>query len=264
MAEHPPKCPDLWIPSALDYFAPAQDRTFTPHGPWKHSYYVLNIDESDFSSKIPSPQGVLHISRGKTAWGKFALDIEMLTSKHQWKAFHQTRIEARCRADTLAAPLSWQTESVILDSSINPFEETRVRQSGSLSGANVTIRDANSRKIAVPSRVCTSYGLFDVVQRLDYDNFSPLGFCMLEDMDLVKSGQTLYKLDPLTVQAPCGPMTLHGFLQIGSGILPWHYWLDETGRLILASGGLRAFVFNPGAALQNCDTRWVSHEVKAK
>ena len=257
-------CPDLWIPSALDYFAPPAEQAFKPDGPWEHSWYVLNIDESDFSFKRPSPQGVLRITRGKTAWGKFDLNIDMLTSKHQWKAFHHTTIQAQCKADLLASPVSWQLESVILDPYMRPFEETRVHQSGSLARGALTIKAANKRKVWVPRNVAANYGMFDVVQRLAYDNFAPFCFCMLEDMDLVKVGQVLYKLDPLNVETSRGKMGLCGFLQIGTGILPYHYWLDESGRLILASGGLRAFVFNPNAKIADCDTSWIFDEVRAE
>jgi hypothetical protein len=41
---------------------------------------------------------------------------------------------------------------------------------------------------------------------------------------------------------------LRGFRQIGRGILPTHYWLDDEHRLIAASGGLRAFIWDNGAA----------------
>ena len=257
------KCPDLWIPSALEYYAPAE-HDFNCDGPWQQSWYVLNIDESDFKSKRPSPQGVLRITRGETAWGKFDLNIDMLTSKHQWKAFHHTTIEAKCKADALATPVSWKLESVILDPYLNPFEETRVRNAGSLAGGVVTIKAEKKRRTAVPENIAANYGLFDAVQRLPYDDFACLCFCMLEDMELVKPGQMLYKLDPIEAVAASDTLRLHGFLQLGTGILPYHYWLDDSGRLALASGNLRAFVFNPNANIGNCDMSWVFHEVTAK
>ena len=257
-------CPDLWIPSALDYYAPAGESDFRPDGLWQHSYYVVNMDESDFKSKKPSPQGVLRITRGKTAWGKFDLNIDMLTSKHQWKAFHHTTIEAKCKADTLATPVSWKLESVILDPYLNPFEKTRVRNSGSLARRTVTITAEKKRTTSVPENVAANYGLFDAVQRLAYDDFACLCFCMLEDMELVKPGQMLYKLAPVEVEGAESTIKLHGFLQLGTGILPYHYWLDDSGRLALASGNLRAFVFTPNANIGDCDRSWVFHEVTAK
>jgi hypothetical protein len=261
---HHSTSPDLWIPSALEYFAPAAEENFKPEGPWQHSWYVLNIDESDFKSKKPSPQGVLRITRGKTAWGKFDFNIDVLTSRHQWKAFHHTNIEAKCKADMLATPISWKLESVILDPYLNPFEETRVRNSGSLAHGSVTIDAEKKRRISVTENVAANYGLFDAVQRLAYDDFACLCFCMLEDMELVKPGQMLYRLGHIEVEAVSGTIKLHGFLRLGTGILPCHYWLDDSGRLVLASGSLRAFVFNPNANIGNCDTSWVFHEVRAK
>ena len=77
-------------------------------------YDVINADQQRQLYER-NPYNVVRITRGKTAWGKFDLNIDMLTAKHQWKGFHHTTIEAKCKADTLATPVSWNLESVIFN-----------------------------------------------------------------------------------------------------------------------------------------------------
>ena len=71
---------------------------------------------------------------------------------------------------------------------------------------------------------------------------------MLEDLDLFKPEQSLRPVGAVTLELGGRQVRLHGFRQIGRGILPTHYWLDDEHRLIAAAGALRAFIWDTGAA----------------
>lgn len=257
-------CVDLWVPTAFEYFARPASRDFDPEAPWQHSYYVLNIDESDFSAKKPSPQGVLHITRERTKSGRFELCVDLIAAKQQWKTFFQTKIKIKCRADQLGTPYEWQVETAILDTDGNTFKTTRVAESGRVKGGWIIRKGKKTRRIKAPEEFTSNFSLFEAVQRLGGRKIDSGKFDLLEDMDLLKPDQKLYNLKETGVETNDGKMKLRGYCLIGRGILPYHYWLDENNRLVLASGSLRAFVFNPDASLENCDTSWVFHEVKAK
>ena len=58
-------------------------------------------------------------------------------------------------------------------------------------------------------------------------------------MQMLRSGGAV------TVEFAGGPVRLHGFRQIGRGVLPYEYWVDEQGRLVLAVGGYQGYLLNP-------------------
>jgi hypothetical protein len=66
---------------------------------------------------------------------------------------------------------------------------------------------------------------------------------MLEDLRLRREKQSLAPEDETVVETAAGPLHLYGFRQLGAGISPTHYWLDEHGRLLLALGKMRAYIW---------------------
>jgi len=40
---------------------------------------------------------------------------------------------------------------------------------------------------------------------------------------------------------------LHAYSQVGRGIVPWVYWVDEQGRLLFIVAGLEGYVLNAQA-----------------
>ena len=70
---------------------------------------------------------------------------------------------------------------------------------------------------------------------------------MLEDLELLKPGQRLYYAGSDEFPVGGKQMKLHSFEQLGWGIIPYTYWLDESHRLIVAIGSLRAYVLDSKA-----------------
>ena len=40
------------------------------------------------------------------------------------------------------------------------------------------------------------------------------------------------------------PVRLHAYDHLGEGIVPWIYWVDDRGRLLLAVSGLEAYLLD--------------------
>jgi hypothetical protein len=74
-----------------------------------------------------------------------------------------------------------------------------------------------------------------------------------ETADVLLSGRHLTKrraahLDKRQARKPARslrgtqPVRLHAFEQLGDGIVPWIYWVDDRGRLLVAVSGLEAYI----------------------
>ncbi len=95
-----------------------------------------------------------------------------------------------------------------------------------------------------PKAFTGSWLLFDVVQRLSFDT-KPIQFDMLDDLERLKSRQRIAPGPTVEITVGGHHLSLHSFEQTGEGILPYCYWLDDQHRLLMAVGGLRAFIWDP-------------------
>ena len=73
---------------------------------------------------------------------------------------------------------------------------------------------------------------------------------MLEELDIVRDSQCLTYLGTHEIVLANGVNKLHAYRQIGQGLLPFHYWLDQQHRVVFATGALRAFVLRDGLTKQ--------------
>ena len=135
-------------------------------------------------------------------------------------------------------PTSYQNRSLPMASAKNHF-------TGRVEGDEIINEGCSPITLAPTTKLAVNWGVFDAVQRLESKLEVPLTFDMLEDFDLHKPGQTLRSGGALTVEFAGESVRLHSFLQTGWGILPWEYWLNEQGRLVLAVGGFKGYVLNP-------------------
>jgi hypothetical protein len=143
---------------------------------------------------------------------------------------------------------------VSLDTDGKPIELTRVEESGEVKDGGVEVRPAKEgmrpRTLKVPSPFTSNWSLFEAVQRLPGKETSPIQFALLEDLDLLKEGQRLTFRGETTLTLNGKTIPLQEYQQIGDGILPFHYNLDEQRRLIVALSGQRAYLWNPKAQEQ--------------
>ena len=99
-----------------------------------------------------------------------------------------------------------------------------------------------------PVPATSHWSLFDAVQRLPGKATRPLRFTMLEEMDLVKPDQRLEFREETDLEVGDTTLHLRGYQQIGWGVLPWQYWVDDQGRLLFAFSGVRACIYNTKAS----------------
>ena len=160
----------------------------------------------------------------------------------------RTRFEVDCAADALATPTSWSLKSENLDADGKPTKGTAFAETGTVGDDAITIRfGERARTEKVPKPVTSNWSLFDTVQRLPGAKTAALRFTLLEELDLVKAGQRLEFRERKDFKLNGRTLPLTGYQQIGQGVLPWQYWVDERGRLLFAFSGVRAYIHDPKA-----------------
>jgi len=229
---------------AVEQLQPPQG-AFDPSSAWEHTYKVY-IQESERGAKgeHPKPYGTLVLNRKAAESGRFQLDVncEIFTRA---RSGLRTRATLTCAADRLATPQEWRLNSEPFEQN-KPVEGTSVTETATVRDGVVVRTGRVARKLAVPGPFTSNWSLCEAVQRLPFDSPTPLRFDMLEDLDLFKAGQSLHSVDTFDAQVGGRTLRLHTFRQIGHGILPYHYWLDDQRRLIAAAGGLRAILWEKG------------------
>lgn len=216
---------------------------FDPNGQWKHTYQIWLVGGG--KQRV---RGFLRLERASARGGNSVLlkvDMSVLQAAG---AVHHTKATLRCAADSLATPRSWQIESTILDASGKPIEATGVTESASAKDGKIEVTAGTQTFVRkVPQVFTSNWSLFDVVQRLPGKEAKPLEFALLEDLDLVKKRQRLSYWKTMNLELGGKTLRLHGYQQIGNGILPYQYWVDDQRRLLFAISGTRAYIFDPDA-----------------
>jgi hypothetical protein len=136
----------------------------------------------------------------------------------------------KCRNNQLASPVEWRLSS--------RFEGRDGK----------VIPELGSRNHGVAAEPATGtasdWCLFEAVQRLAFDKRSSLSFDLLEGMSVSKPGHRLFYRGTYPMKVDGQSTPLHCFAQLGSGILPYEYWLDNRHRLLAVISMNKAYVLD--------------------
>jgi len=233
---------------------------FDPEDAWEHVYDVFPVyGKLDVTGQAWSARhkGALRIRRTPLAQEGAVrlevtsevtfLDFEPLPTRSQ-----RTTARVRCLADTLSTPVAWELQSTAHNAEGNARAMSELRESGSLYDGTLEFSNGDrSRTVQVVGEVTSNWSLFDAVHRLPCDERASFEFVMLEDLRLPRRGQSLAWAGRTEISMRGSAVRLHGYRQVGEGVLPLHYWLDEEGRLLLVLGNVRAYIWKGAATAIN-------------
>jgi len=224
---------------ALADISPPAGR-FDPNGTWKHTYQIWLVERG--------ASGYLRLERSLSADGRsVGLSVEMSVVQAT-RAVYQTKVDLQCAPDALSTPRSWRIESMILDPKGQPIDVAKVAETATVKDGTIEVTTGKHTFVRkVPSVLTSNWSLFDVVQRLSGKETKPLGFALLEDLDLLKEGQRLSYWQTTKIELGGKAIPLCGYQQTGAGILPYQYWVDDPHRLLFAISGVRAYILDPNA-----------------
>jgi len=232
---------------ALARFAPP-DGDFDPQGKWTHKYRLWLVSSGGLAPKPADKhyRGFLQIRRGLSADGnQITLHVRQ-SILQQTPGVHDTAAVIECAADALASPRSWKLKHTVRDGRMKPVPKVRVDQKGEIRNGSVQVdygnRTTNRR---VPPLLTSDWSLLDAVQRLRRRESPPLEFAMLAQLDLLKRSQRIAYCGVDEYRLGGHSLRLHCYQHVGNGILPYKYYVDQQGRLLVAVGGLTAYIFDP-------------------
>ncbi len=230
----------------LDDFSPPG--SFDPEGEWKNVYRIWLVTRRS--------NGFLSIERTPASDSSpVTLNVETCVLQAA-KVIHRTRAKLQCADDSLSTPQSWDVKSEILDPDFQRIEVADSWETGRIKDGKLFVNidqeglgggGSLARHHKLPESYTSNWSLFDAVQRLPGEGMMPMEFDLLEDSDLLKSKQKLSYWKSADLNIGDNVLQLTGYQQIGQGILPYQYWVDEHHRLLFVISGIRAYIFDPDA-----------------
>ena len=223
---------------------PAPTSDFDPAGPWKQVYRIWMT-----GGAWDNLRGIATIERSATKDGAFNLNVVEELGMDRMRSLHETTVDARLTEDAIATPKKWSLTSRVFDvKTKKEFVEGTVRQSGVCDGRTIKLKtNGFDDKAKAPKAWTSNWPLFEAVQRLPRKKIKPLEFEVLDDFDTMKTDHRLTCRGEETLLFGGKPTTVTRYDEIGRGTLPWSYYVDERGRLLLALTQLRAYILDADA-----------------
>ncbi len=211
---------------AMDRF-PHTPAGFQPDGNWTNKYRIWTCH--GYRESGNQNVGSLRITRSVDSQGTFVLKVrrEVIQTDELTNVIDAT---VKCQLNQLASPNKWKLSSLFSGVDHKEISELSSDEDGGIAqGAG---------------RVTGDWCLFEAVQRLAFDKRTSFGFDMLEGMSLSKPGQHLSYHGTSPMKTNGESMPLHCFVQLGSGILPCEYWLDDRHRLLAVVSMNKAYILD--------------------
>jgi len=211
---------------AVDRF-PRTPASFKPDGNWTNKYRIWTCH--GYRESGNETVGSLEITRRADSAKTFLLTVrrEVIQTDELTNVIEAT---IRCRADRLASPRQWKVSSRFTDADRREIAELSNDEQGGIAEQ--------------AGRVTGDWCLFEAVQRLEFDERTSLSFDLLEGMSLSKTGQRLSYRGTFPTKTGAEGRTLHCFSQLGHGILPCEYWLDDRHRLLAVISMNKAYILD--------------------
>lgn len=229
------------------YEAPTGD--FDSQGAWQHTYDLILPELAD--GKIEAQvAGSLRLCRTPANNdGQVRLDVLKMAhlSDRTWQ---RISAELWCRPDALGAPVRWSSDSAILDWQEKPIDATRFAESGEVHDGRI-VRGGKVCTTGLSGPYTSNWSIIEALQRLPHEGKLSLAFVMLEELDLLRPRQRLASCGVTECVAGGQSLRLEGYYQVGEGILPIHYWLDEQRRVLFVVCGLNAYMLKSTQPLEN-------------
>jgi hypothetical protein len=242
---------------------------FDPGGDWQLDYGVYTFTSQ---SRQPVPGGLVGRMRlARKAAGEGEATLKLDYEKNAPGVLQKVAAEIRCKTDVLSTPIWWNYSARVVNGEGKPYENSVVAKRAEAADGRIEIVDDRSRqRIAVNGPFSVNWALWDAVMRMPREPGEPVRFTMLDHFDQLKHRQTLAyrksvvvalgqrrfkqqtskELEKGRIQQTRWATTggreviLHGFEQLGEGIVPWVYWVDDQGRLLFAVSGLEVYVLD--------------------
>ncbi|MHC4755828.1 MAG: hypothetical protein ACYTBP_11870 [Planctomycetota bacterium] len=217
-----------------------QNGAFEPQSGWEQEYTIWTLYPP--FPKIgyeASGAGFLKI-RKITHSQKVQYNVECKVKLGlKYKLFHATIYADN---NLLHTPVSWKVEDQMLDQDQRAAALTKINISANVEGNQLLFSGGIEKTIKLNRPWTLDYVLFDVLQQLNFNKSEPLLFDMYENFDMFRPNQEISRCGDVVAIVQGKSLNLHGFKQLGCGILPRHYWVNDQRQLLFVIGCHVAYI----------------------
>ncbi|MDP6038187.1 MAG: hypothetical protein QGG64_06525 [Candidatus Latescibacteria bacterium] len=176
-----------------------------------------------------------------------ALDRSTIHPGHA--CVHHSEAQMQCVEDELASPVSWHFETRFVGN-MGSFPQAEIVKDGRVEGDTIETERAGRVSVQqVNGLVTSNWSLMEALQRLDGSEV--LDFTLLDELDKIKPGQSVRCSGKMDMPFGDALVEVYAYRHVGQGFLPWFYYVDLNGRLLLAINGLRAYILDPNAEAEH-------------
>jgi hypothetical protein len=238
-----PLAPDLLARMGLLSGFPPAPTGFQPDGGWVHNYRIVACQ--GYLDRGNRNIGFLQLER--IAGGQKTFTLRLLQKILQDAGSqHILQGDVHCEKDACASLLGWRLTSSFADLDGNALAGLGAKESGSVAAGVLTaMSGAQVVKQDLVRPLAADWCLLEAVQRLPFQPVLARPFDVLEGLRLLRDEHRLVYRGRYVWSGK--PSPLHWFHQIGFGLLPQEYWLDERHRLLVAATGSRAYILDDEA-----------------
>jgi len=236
-----------------------------PAGQWQLEYRTYSLAAI---GGIGGQAGSVRLGRQQQPGGTFRLEVECRKPAGNGRTC-RLAAEVEARVAPLPAPLCWSWTGEILDAAADAPPLSRLTRSAKLEEGVLKLA-GGARQVPLAGPCTINWLLWEAVGRLPREPFPPLAFTLVHDFDRPLPQHTLHYAETVnlllgerqvrqtkteeleqgrittTFWGPAGGqvLRLHVYQHLGTGSVPWVYWVDDQGRVLLAVSGFEAYALN--------------------
>ena len=225
--------------------SPPSSEDFKPDGNWVNTYRIWTCH--GYRQSGNQNVGFVRLKRIPDSDKAFALNVHQEVVETDGM-LNVIDADIKCLNNELASPVQCNLTSRIIGPDRKQRPELGTEEKVLINGNVMSVETGgHTFKRKVSSQLACDWCLFDAIQRLKISKEPALAFDMLEGLSLLKKDQRLsYRgLYPMKIGGENIP--LHCFVQLGSGILPCEYWLDDHHRLLAVTSMNKAYILDEQA-----------------
>jgi len=230
---------------ALSNFPPSSE-DFKPNGNWVNTYRIWTCH--GYRESGNENVGFVQIERATGKPNKsFTLKVHQQVVETDGM-LNIIDASIKCLNNELASPVQWHLTSRIIRPDRKQRRELGTEEKVLINGNVMSIETSgHTIKRKVSSQLTCDWCLFEAIQRLAFNKQTSLNFDLLEGLSLLKKGQRLSYRGLYPTKMSGENIPLHCFVQLGNGILPCKYWLDDHHRLLVVVSMNKAYIFDEQA-----------------
>lgn len=231
---------------------------FDPASDWENSYDLVYSGPQDFTEPYKYIYGSLRLGAAFSD-GTVRLTVNSVRQtgqnfKHE-REFLTTAFD--CNRDELFSlkdPSSWTLKAEtrnIQSASAAPYRN--YFQKGSLSKSRIYKKGMAGSSFLYRTTegapVVSNWSLLAAVQTMPRER--RFAFSYFEDLERLFPGHSIAFLEDFEAEFGGRRVMLHGYTHKGTGIIPSYYWVDDSGRLLIARFGLSMLVYNANPTIDS-------------